>query len=163
MNQKLDATLSAFLRLLGAHLLVQEAKLVLEYLIRRFKCARHSASGASAVGAPPGRSRPHAEAMRLSAPTAVAFENCRARRRVHVHNVGAAVAGALHYHSTPEFVRLVQARPPRDPPALSQRSAAQPVVPLLCLACLPPSFVAPLVFVHAPLPSRFSFAPLSRR
>ena len=41
-NERLDAALEAFLRLLSAYFLLPAATRALEYLVRRYKCARRA-------------------------------------------------------------------------------------------------------------------------
>jgi U3 small nucleolar RNA-associated protein 10 len=93
-NARLDATLESYLRLLSAYFLLPAATRTLEYLIRRFKC------GLRAGEAPCTH---NAADWKLTA-----LLRARTWRRLHTYNVDAAVACALPYHATPQFVRLVQ-------------------------------------------------------
>ena len=89
-NERLDAVLEAFLRLLSAYFLLPAATRALEYLVRRYKCVR--------------RARRARAVPRLRRLTSFATR----ARRLHEYNVDAAVTCALPYHATVQFVRLVQ-------------------------------------------------------
>ena len=88
-NERLDAALEAFLRLLSPYFLLPASTRALEYLVRRYKCVRRSRL---ARDQPPAAT--HAATSRAA--------------RLHEYNVDAAITCALPYHATVQFVRLVQ-------------------------------------------------------